>query len=54
MRIRLLVALASLTLLALAAPATGAANSRVTGDDTSGSYLRYDGQSDATMASCRR
>jgi hypothetical protein len=28
------------------------ANARVTRDDTAGSYLRYDGSSDATMAAC--
>jgi hypothetical protein len=32
--------------------AQGGANSRVTGDNVAASYLRYDGQSDATTAAC--
>jgi hypothetical protein len=46
-----------LTLVVFAVAFTGSAsgvsaNARVTGDDTAGSYLRYDGSSDATMAAC--
>ncbi len=52
MRLRLAIVLAALMLVALAAPARSATNSRVTADDTSSSYLRYDGQSDDTMAGC--
>src|SRR5919199_5586727 len=38
---------------AFTGPALGVgANSRVTRDDAAGSYLRYDGSSDATMAAC--
>jgi hypothetical protein len=38
---------------AFTGPALGVGpNERVTADDTAGSYLRYDGSSDATMAAC--
>ena len=37
---------------AAAPPGSGTANVRVTRDNTAGSYLRSDGQSDATMAGC--
>src|ERR687883_4972 len=45
-----------LPVVVLAVAFTGSAfpgaNARVTRDDTAGSYLRYDGSSDATMAAC--
>ncbi|HJP64808.1 MAG TPA: sialidase family protein, partial [Actinomycetota bacterium] len=53
MRIRLIpISSAMLVLALLGAPARAATNAKVTADDTAGSYLRYDGQSDATMAAC--
>jgi hypothetical protein len=54
MRPRLLFML-SLVVFAVAftGSASGvSANARVTGDNAAGSYLRYDGSSDATMAAC--
>jgi hypothetical protein len=46
-----------LSLVVFAVAFTGSAsgvsaNARVTGDDTAGSYLRYDGSTDATMTAC--
>jgi hypothetical protein len=51
---RVLIPLAALLLVMAVSPASLAspANTRVTRDATSGSYLRYDGTSDATMAAC--
>ncbi len=51
---RVLIPLAALLLVMALSPTSLAspANSRVTRDATSGSYLRYDGSSDATMAAC--
>jgi hypothetical protein len=43
---------ALLLTLAVAGPARSAADVRVTGDDTPGSYLRYDGGTDASTAGC--
>jgi hypothetical protein len=41
------------TLLVLVAtPARAASDTRITGDDTPGSYVRYDGGTDATTAAC--
>ena len=52
-RILLLVpALALAIALAIPTPGVAATNARVTTDGTAGSYLRYDGSSDATMAAC--
>jgi hypothetical protein len=49
----LIAAIAALILtLAVAGPARSAADVRVTGDDTPGSYVRSDGGSDASMAGC--
>jgi len=49
----LIAATAALILtLAVAGPARSAADVRVTGDDTPGSYVRYDGATDASMAGC--
>jgi hypothetical protein len=49
----LIAAIAALILtLAVAGPARAVADVRVTGDDTPGSYLRYDGGSDASTAGC--
>jgi hypothetical protein len=51
--LRVLSAGASLILvLGAVGPAAAAANVRVTRDSTPGSYLRYDGVSDATMLGC--
>jgi len=53
MKVRILSVLASLALVSLlATPARAAGDSRVTRDATPGSYLRYDGSSDDTMAAC--
>jgi hypothetical protein len=52
MRTRLAILLTTLLVFAMGAPVRAGGNDRVTGDDTAGSYLRYDGQSDATMESC--
>jgi hypothetical protein len=51
---RVLIPLAALLLVMAVSPTSLAspANTRVTRDATSGSYLRYDGTSDATMAAC--
>jgi len=51
---RVVIPLAALLLVMALSPTSLAspANSRVTRDATSGSYLRYDGSSDATMAAC--
>jgi len=51
---RVLIPLAALLLVMALSPTSLAspANTRVTRDATSGSYLRYDGTSDATMAAC--
>jgi hypothetical protein len=51
---RVLIPLAALLLVMALSPHSLAspANTRVTRDATSGSYLRYDGTSDATMAAC--
>jgi hypothetical protein len=50
---RALFSLPALALVVLsAAPAQATADVRVTGDDTAGSYVRYDGGSDETMARC--
>jgi hypothetical protein len=49
----LLIGSIVLAAVAFTGSASGvSANARVTGDDTAGSYLRYDGSSDATMAAC--
>jgi hypothetical protein len=49
----LIAAIAALILtLAVAWPARSAADVRVTGDDTPGSYVRYDGGTDASTAGC--
>jgi hypothetical protein len=49
----LIAAIAALILtLAVAGPARSAADVRVTGDDTPGSYVRYDGGTDASTAGC--
>jgi hypothetical protein len=49
----LLAAIAALVLtLAVAGPARSAADVRITGDDTPGSYVRYDGGTDASTAGC--
>src|SRR5512133_4117196 len=51
----LLLFIASIVAFAVAFTSSAlgvSANSRVTGDNTASSYLRYDGSSDATMASC--
>jgi hypothetical protein len=55
MRRRTLLVAPTLALaIALAVPSPGiaASNARVTADGTAGSYLRYDGSSDATMSAC--
>ena len=53
MRFRWLVVLPVLVFaVAVTGSALAGANARVTRDDTAGSYLRYDGSSDATMAAC--
>jgi hypothetical protein len=54
MRRRMLLPLAALLLVvALSAPSQASlSDQRVTRDSTSGSYLRYDGTSDGTMAAC--
>jgi hypothetical protein len=54
MRSRSLIAATAALLLTLvvAGPARSAADVRVTGDDTPGSYLRYDGATDASTAGC--
>jgi hypothetical protein len=52
MRVRLAFGLSIVLVLALGTPVRGAVNDRVTQDDTAGSYLRYDGQSDPTMDAC--
>jgi hypothetical protein len=52
MRTRLAILLATLALVAPAFRAQAATESRVTADDTAGSYLRYDGQTDPTMDGC--
>jgi len=51
---RVLIPLAAILLVMALSPTSLAspANTRVTRDATSGSYLRYDGTSDATMAAC--
>jgi len=51
---RVLIPIAALVLLMALSPNSLAspANTRVTRDATAGSYLRYDGTSDATMAAC--
>src|SRR5438093_6541428 len=51
---RVLIPLAALLLVMAVSPISLAspANTRVTRDATPGSYLRYDGTSDATMAAC--
>ncbi|MGH2528692.1 MAG: hypothetical protein ACRDH0_05045, partial [Actinomycetota bacterium] len=51
---RVLIAMAALLLVMALSPNSLAspANTRVTRDATAGSYLRYDGTSDATMAAC--
>jgi hypothetical protein len=51
---RVLIPLAALLLVMALSPISLAspANTRVTRDSTPGSYLRYDGTSDATMAAC--
>jgi hypothetical protein len=49
----LIAAIAALILtLTVAGPARSAADVRVTGDDTPGSYVRYDGVTDASTAGC--
>jgi hypothetical protein len=49
----LIAAIAALILtLVVAGPARSAADVRVTGDDTPGSYVRYDGGTDASTAGC--
>jgi hypothetical protein len=53
MRRRLLAYLSAATLVVLVAtPVRAAGDARVTGDDAPGSYLRYDGATDATTAAC--
>ncbi len=53
MRRRLLAYLSAATLVVLvAAPVRAAGDARITGDDAPGSYLRYDGGTDATTAAC--
>jgi hypothetical protein len=54
MRFRWLFMLSLVTFaIAFTGSASGvSANARVTGDDTAGSYLRYDGSTDATMTAC--
>jgi hypothetical protein len=54
MRSRPLIAATAALLLTLvvAGPARSAADVRVTGDDTPGSYVRYDGGTDASTAGC--
>jgi hypothetical protein len=50
---RVLLAFAALLLtIGLIAPSQAQTNVRITGDDTAGSYLRSDGQSDETMQRC--
>jgi hypothetical protein len=50
---RVLLCLSALALAVLmAAPARAATDTRVTGDDAAGSYVRSDGGSDETMARC--
>jgi hypothetical protein len=50
---RILSCLSAATLLVLVAtPARAASDTRITGDDTPGSYVRYDGGTDATTAAC--
>ena len=51
---RVLIPMAALVLVMALSPISLAspANTRVTGDATPGSYLRYDGASDATMEAC--
>ena len=49
----LIAAIAAVILtLALAWPAHSAADVRISGDNTAGSYVRYDGGTDASMAGC--
>jgi hypothetical protein len=53
MRRRLLAYLSAATLVVLvAAPVRASGDARVTRDDAPGSYLRYDGGTDATTAAC--
>ena len=53
MKVRFLCFIATLALVGvMATPAHAAGDSRVTRDDTPGSYLRYDGSSDDTTEAC--
>jgi hypothetical protein len=46
------IILALILVLAIAAPARSVTDVRVTGDDTAGSYTRYDGGTDASTTGC--